>query len=568
MHTPGPEATITAAPAESPRPPLSWPALAMFGLLCYGALVAVPAARNFDLLDGDTVAYVRLSKYLVEGRWAESVSSHWAPLLSWCMAPLLALGMDGLHACRTVLLAGGAGMVLAFTLLLGRFGPTSRLWQLVAVGLLAALAAHWAVSISHPDVIMAALLMVYFWCVLDPSLLAGRRRQFACGLLGGAACLAKAYALPFFVAHFVMTAVLRRYAPAPASRTPWRAVALAIAVGILGAALVAGPWIAVLSAKQGRLTLSTAGDVNRYAISPEDGPRGLLVSRHLWTPPPDRVSVWEHPEELAWPSWSPLDSADHAVFQLKLAARNVWEIAGYLRTYDIFCLAIILMAGAPIVMWRVRRTADGWLRVAWLPATIVLYGSGYLLMVVNTRYILPVIATLAWLYCVYLASLLHKHVARPPSAVPHRRVLGVALAAVLLASFGLPVAARLASESVHPYARPYRQLAAHLTADGYLGPIACTNYDLGLYVAFHTGQPYLGRPQHQDPAECLRELEEYGARVFLVDCDSPLWDSFDGGGAFRLATTLTDGGPDERPLGTVGGWYGGPVKVFVRCGGS
>jgi hypothetical protein len=198
-------------PARPAPSPLRWRTVAAIGLIGYGALAAVPAVRNFDLIDGDTVAYIRLARYLLAGHFWDAASSMWSPLLSWCMVPLLAVGLDSLHACRIVLLAWGAGFVLAFALLLERFSPITRAWQVAAILLASALAAHWAISISQPDLMVATLLMVYFWCVLDSRLLHSRRRQLACGVLGGAAYLAKAYALPFFLAHYAFVLALRGY---------------------------------------------------------------------------------------------------------------------------------------------------------------------------------------------------------------------------------------------------------------------------------------------------------------------------------------------------------------------
>ncbi len=59
----------------------------------------------------------------------------------------------------SVPLAWGAGLVLACALLLERFPPMTRTWQLVTIGLIASMAAHWAIAISQPDMGLAALLM-------------------------------------------------------------------------------------------------------------------------------------------------------------------------------------------------------------------------------------------------------------------------------------------------------------------------------------------------------------------------------------------------------------------------
>ena len=357
----------------------------------------------------------------LKGSFWEAVSGTWSPMLSWCIAPLIALGVDGLHACRIVPLAWGAGLVLACALLLERFPPMTRTWQLVTIGLIASMAAHWAIAISQPDMGLAALLMAYFWCVLDPRLLHSRRRQLACGILGGVAYLTKAYArLPFFLVHYAFVLTLRGYQerrqPQPAGprssgpRRSWRLPAGWAAVGALGLAVVAGPWIGVLSIKQGTFTISAAGAMNRSFVAPADMPPTVPVNQSLRTPPEGEISVWEHLEYLPSPaSWSPLDSRARLIHQLKVVGSNLWRLVDMVRGYDLFCFAIALVAVLPIVALGLRGSPGGWFRPLWLAGTFLLYCSGYMLMYIDARYLLPVLVPLGWIYCVSVANLLQSH---------------------------------------------------------------------------------------------------------------------------------------------------------------
>src|SRR5262249_36824814 len=114
----------------------------------------------------------------------------------------------------------------------------------------------WSMEIITPDLLVAVLLTYYFWMALDPATAGRAPRAFACGLLGGLAYLAKAYAFPFFVAHFPLPWALG--AGAHASPGPLRRYAVATVAGMIGFLLVAGPWILVLSARYGRPTITTA----------------------------------------------------------------------------------------------------------------------------------------------------------------------------------------------------------------------------------------------------------------------------------------------------------------------
>ena len=82
-------------------------AIVLAAVLLYAALAVVGTLRNPDQIKLDTVSYIHLADHLAHGRLELSVASHWSPLISWCIAPLLALGVDGLLAARLVLVAWG-----------------------------------------------------------------------------------------------------------------------------------------------------------------------------------------------------------------------------------------------------------------------------------------------------------------------------------------------------------------------------------------------------------------------------------------------------------------------------
>ena len=62
--------------------------------------------------NADFVGYATIAHRLLE-RPADIRHGYWSPLYSWCMAPLIYVGMDDLTAGRLVLVAGGAIYLLA-----------------------------------------------------------------------------------------------------------------------------------------------------------------------------------------------------------------------------------------------------------------------------------------------------------------------------------------------------------------------------------------------------------------------------------------------------------------------
>ena len=534
--------------ARSPRP------VTLAALVAYVALVVPAAINNVERVNPDGVCYIRLAQHIAEGRAWESVSSWWPPLISWCMAPLLAAGVDGLAAARIVLAAWGAVLVAAAAVLARHLADLSGAWRPLPPLLIAGAAVYWAINLISPDLIVAACLMLYFNAVLHPRLLESRGRQLLCGLLGGVAYLAKAYALPFFLVHFLFTVILRwrlgraaesNGAPAACAAGPGRADLLkSCGAGIFGLLLVAGPWIGLISWKDGRFTISSAAGGTYARMGPRDEKRRPLRAG-LRTPPPGRLSVWETPEALPREAWSPFEKTDHLLFQARQMCRRIWHACNIIREFDRLGLSLYFVCALPALAFLLRRRREDMFRSLWLLGTVALYCSGYILIVVRPRFIEPVLFPPLCIAGLHFAALLAARL-----SVPGRRAgraVAWLAAAALVISFGQPLFSRLVlGRTIRGHTNSYRSFARRLRAKGCTGPLACRapDYWYGLYVAYHTGQPYLGMPSAVDRAECEAELDEHGVQVFVVWHDrSPAEPIADSAAWVRV---LTAHSPDPR----------------------
>jgi hypothetical protein len=535
------------------------PALAM-----YLALAAWSAVRNADQINPDGVCYIRLAGYLAGGRATDSISSYWSPLISWCMAPLLAVGIDGLHAARAVLLIWGAVFVLASGALIMRFTVLPPLWGALALALVAAATVHWTIWIT-PDVILAACLMAYFSCVTHGGLLRSRRQQFLAGICGGVACLAKAYALPFFLVHFPSAIALRYFLQRREDRiagrsgeqeraSPFQAAA-AWAVGMFGLALICGPWIGAVSWKEGRFTFSSAARANHAIVGPPDVQRNHPMLFGLWTAPAGRITVWEVPETLPYRDWSPFENAEYRSYAIDQVLTNASKIKHILSQGDLFGLSLFMLGASPVLLYLLRRQTEQVFRILWYAGTVLLYCSGYALVVVEDRYIKPILWPVGCFCCLHFAWLLRERLCGAGQGQsPRRDKTGPVLAAALLVAFGLAPGIQVVKDLKSRSSPAYRAIGQKLAAAGFRGPVASTRFDEGLYVAYHMNQPFLGGPQGKTPEQCEQELNRQGAKVFLVWHDWPLRKLFSPGPSWTLARTMEGLGPT----------MGGPVDVYVR----
>ncbi|MCX7806739.1 MAG: hypothetical protein N3A38_16365, partial [Planctomycetota bacterium] len=335
------------------RRPVLW--TLVFPLVLYAILVSVAGVKMRDQINPDGVAYVCLARHLAEGRASDSVCGAWSPLISWCIAPFLVFGMDGLHAARLVLAVWGGILIVGIHFFLRRFTRLPPLWAAAAMAAAVPWAVHWAVYVITPDIIAAACATFYFGIVAGPGLLSRRRLQLAAGACGGVAYLAKAYMLPFFLVHFAATLILRILfdpdeertgasgrGPGAAARNAanagagdpesgvahegtaregmagvlpeisrgyegrcsvadvrsrmgrMKAMASAWVVGMAAFAAVSAPWIATLSVKYGRPVFTTAPSLARAQVPPPRFAGALSLSGLVRPPEPHRyiIEVW------------------------------------------------------------------------------------------------------------------------------------------------------------------------------------------------------------------------------------------------------------------------------------
>jgi hypothetical protein len=321
------------------------------------------------------------------------------------------------------------------------------------------------------------------------------------GLAAGLAFLAKAYNLPFVLIHFLATLLLRR-------GFTLRFVMLFL----IGLTVIAAPWVSILSNRYQRLTFSNAGAYNHARFSPDNN--DTLDSG--WNPGllPNYVI-----ERLPGPNWSPFQDRAHLVHQLKVIAQNVGD-------GSIQVVGWLLFAVAVAVYWRIRvkRKAEPAMgeptrsRLLWCLITIVIYAGGYTMVIVQPRYLEPVVAPLLCLIGFTFIS----SEARSPNAAPIARYASIASGLLLVLPFAAQDGFRLGQVALsHPQSHrfaPSRAIASQLQPTGALDhPMACNRWHRGLFVSYASDRisTYLGTPRPGDPDAMAKQLEKAGARCYL-----------------------------------------------------
>jgi hypothetical protein len=356
----------------------------------------------------DAVSYLTIARKYRAWEFSDAINGYWSPLLSWLLAPLLCLGAPTDVTAKCLQVAIGAGS-LSIVWWLGKrleLPGSVRVWTTLA---LVPAVAMYALSDTTPDLLVAVILAASIGVVIGKEYPRSPWQGAACGLLGALAYLAKAYAFPFFLAHYGAVScylfVRRR-----SNRGELRSLAAATAAGLLVFAAIAGSWASLLSSKYSRITIGTTGS---YQLSL--GGRGHPTEVGGLYPPTNRmaVSAWEDPSNLRIPARQPGTTSSvkpkpaakpgntpSAKPAPKPAAKS-W-LAGwpfnhllhrllhngvrYMGTlFRLSPLSPFILLGLLFSCWRVPRgpARD---RCVILLGTLLLYPAGYLMIFINERF--------------------------------------------------------------------------------------------------------------------------------------------------------------------------------------
>ena len=486
-------------------------------------LLVLAGWQNQHKLNPDGIAYLRIAGYYANAQTDLMVSGYWGPLLSWLMVPFLKLGWDPLAAARSAM--GVSAIVFWFGCV-----TVFRSFRIPPVAIapgawLAALASvYWSARNISPDLLVGGLMAMAIGVMLDSQWQESRRTAVLAGLLWGLAYLAKAVALPL---AFVISAgliVLLRLARAEGWFGLFRS-SLFMAVTF---ALVAGPWVKVLSDKYGRLTFSTTPRIALALAGPPDQERYHPFARTFHQPEPGRVTQWEDPSGMAYNYWSPLENWGNAQHEAVVVTGNAHTIltllAGVdpalflkvlreftdkdalnlLTVFDLFYLSlgglvVCLLVPAP----RVQTFVEQRWRWALLPVACItgVYLPFYLLRE-DQRYFYAVYPFL-W---VAVAGAWHWVAERWQMPGLRFERSGVRLATI---SFLLPALIWLGVALAgvpNPASVAARELAAKFRAAKLTGPIAGSAMmpggRAGLYTAYFLGQPWHGDEAAVTPERC------------------------------------------------------------------
>lgn len=526
---------VTASQRLTSRGGRLWPLLAALAVY---VMVALPMAyHQRDRINPDAVSYLQRARNLVDGEFAQSVSAYWSPMISWCIAPLMAAGIDGVYAARVVMCIWGAIYLVGFDVLMGRLLTLSPRWRCGVLVVMALAIVSPAVKQITPDMMMGAWILFYMAVMAGQGVLDSKRQALLAGALAGVTFMAKAYALPFLAIHLVFTVILRiisarRSAPVDRRWATVRSGVLWLVIAGLTMGVIAGTWVGVLSSQYHQLIISTSGVRAHSMVGPKDRPRVPVAAFDV----PGEAGSLDRPratkattgtasgpslsrkkelEREAFGAWSPFESRAYFVHQLKVMGTHAGLMLHSVRDFDVLHVTLLgMLIAAGLALGLGRLSGPRW-TVVWLAGTIPLFCSGLLMVFYTARYTLPMLLPMGLLLGVILAARLEVGAYRTTATGAWRSVRMIMLAVVLL-SFGTAAAARYNETWKLKTMGVYRAVAQEIRRQKLPGPIASAEIHSGMYVAYHANMGFIGFPPGNDIAKVEQALLAKHCGVLVI----------------------------------------------------
>ncbi|HDH05253.1 MAG TPA: hypothetical protein ENH01_06005 [Nitrospirae bacterium] len=496
-------------------------------LLAYIIFAAIFGFAYRYAINPDGVSQLRLAGYIAEGNFLQSVTSSWSPLFIWLISPFLFFGFDGLAAARIVIALSGAGLVLGSWLLTLRIG-LSRNSRFIAVLIAALLISDWTVRNIGADLPVAALTIFYIYLATHPDILIDRKISFFCGIAGGFSYLAHHYALPFFLAHYPLMLLLRGYIDRDKNGFPVKKVFMSLAAGVAGLLIISSIWIGIVSVKYGHLAISSKGSIAHAAVGPKDKDRrhpffvgGLYKPRDAYA-----IHVFEDPSEVEFKTWSPFESREYFMYQLKLIKDNAVYILNHFVTQSPFftyAFVIGILTLIPIAFLLNPLNNEKRFLYLWVVITFGIYCSGYLLVIARSpRRFYALMIVFLFISFHFLEEF--KNGVSGVISGRRKKILIYYLLIIVVPAFALKPGVHLLKSAKDIVAieqvNPYKEIAGRISAIQFPPPYAIIRSSqkphTDTYIAYYLKKQLLGRPLSRDVDGITKELEAADAKSLLV----------------------------------------------------
>lgn len=463
------------------------------------------------IINSDGISYINIAQEYLNGNFADAVNGYWGPLFSWLLAPFLASGSTPqymLYLSKILSLIIGFFTIIGVRLLIYQFEiektiKTSILFLLIPVVL------FFSFNLITPDLLVTCILIYYLYFIFSPNYSSKLINGFLCGFLGALAYLSKSYALPFFLAHYILFNLI--YYFKDITENEKRKILKNLFLGLIVFFTISGIWMGIISAKYGELTTGTTGTYTQALISPQlQGQQPMYYQGLLKPPHKNAISVWEDPSYIKMESWSPFESWTYFKYQINLIFQNIRYILNIIESFSL--LSILIIIGSILFIIKSSTSASK-NKIIYLLITIILYSAGYSFILVEPRYL--------WFICILLilmgGCLLNISFKNYHLSNSMKKALLILLVfSFIITPINSLITGYNAEENIY-------QLGETLKTDYNLhGNIASNaQWELTIYLVYYVGGIYYGQTKETtNYSELKKELNENNINYYIIWGDS------------------------------------------------
>lgn len=344
------------------------------------------------IINSDGISYINIAQTYFNGNFADAVNGYWGPLFSWLLTPFLLLGSTPLYmlySSKILTLIIGFFTIIGIRLLIFRF-EMEKSTETIILFLLIPIVLFFSFNLITPDLLVTCILIYYLYFIFSPKYSSKLFNGFLCGFLGALAYLSKSYALPFFLAHYILFNLI--YYFKDITKNEKRKILKNLFLGLIVFFTISGMWMGIISAKYGEITAGTTGTYNQALVSPQlQGQQPMYYQGLLKPPHKNAISIWEDPSYIKMESWSPFESWAYFKYQINLIFQNILNILNIVESFSL--LSILIIIGSILFIIKSSASASK-SKIIYLLITIILYSAGYSFILVEPRYL--------WFICILL----------------------------------------------------------------------------------------------------------------------------------------------------------------------
>ncbi len=479
----------------------------------------------------DTIVFIRLAQNITQGQFAQSVTRAWPPLITWLMSPFLFFGFSGLTSYRILSVLSGLTIILASWLLTLRFGLSKNV-RFIAGMTSAVLIAQWTGQKTGPHLLFTAFVICYLYIATNPQIMNDRKLSFYCGIVGGFAYLTKHYAFPFFLMHYPLLLIIRGYIDREKKSMSFKKVFISLMVGAAGLLTISSIWIAIMSVKYEKLTISSAGYIVHSIVGPKDIDRRSPLFYGGLHKPKDTSSlhVHEDPSEVKYKTWSPFENKQYFMHQLQLIRENLIHIFNHFvrqSPYFTYPLVIGIIVLIPIAFSLTPLNKEKKFLYLWVIVTFGVYCSGLIFTFArSTKYFYPLMVAYLCISFHFLEELrnLMRDINGKITTGWTGKLLSYYLLLIFVLAFTLKPGLHFLKSAGNilklEQVNAYKEIAEQVNTTEFPWPYAFIRSSqkshTDLYIAYYLEKQFLGRPLSTDVEGITEELRAVDAKSLLV----------------------------------------------------